>query len=752
MFRILISLGISVLLILPFLSFEDEPYFLSIRALDEAEQQAYDYRMLYSIQNAEPIPDRNIVIVDIDKDSINNVGYWPWRRDKLADFIAQINNFYNARLIVLPDSLLEESDQASIILEELKERFYFDNAMIRTIEQIEPEYNFDLRLRRELEGKPIILGYEFDNTQRRLGELPKILDFYNLSNDSGIPPTSLRAKFADWNRYTGYSSSDDEYSSRVYSSGFTNFNIDNDGLIRRYNFISTYNSQGYVSLAAAVLRYFRNPLQPDRIYFSGGIDNDAVFRIGTRDLLTRVDHQANLNLNFFSEGGPDGDVFEYYPAHEIFNGNVSKDALNNKIVFIGSSSDEINDFWSTPVNARMPGIEIHALALKNIMENTAIVRPQYAWLIEGALLVILAVLFSFLFPRLRTILTITISVALVTVLVFVNYNILWLIALEFYRIVPFVVLILGLMITNLFTNFFVEYREKRKVEGVLNQYIPPELAKEVNASKKGFSMEGEIKEMSILFSDVRGFTTISESLEPHDLTQLMNQMLSALSHEIHINRGTIDKYIGDAVMAFWNAPLDDKNHAANSIHGAIGMQAAITELSKELVSKHMPEMKMGVGINTGTACVGNMGSNIRLSYTVMGDTVNLASRLEGITKQYGVSIIVGERTYELTNEIFIFRPVDAVKVKGKNLAVNIFEPLVAAEKAENNHVMLAEESFRYWELYQHRDFSQVVQIIEALMATFPNDGLLKVHYEKAKHFLENPPPDDWEAVTKFDTK
>ncbi len=265
-------------------------------------------------------------------------------------------------------------------------------------------------------------------------------------------------------------------------------------------------------------------------------------------------------------------------------------------------------------------------------------------------------------------------------------------------------------------------------------------------------MEGESRDMTILFSDVRGFTTISESLDPSDLTKLMNQMLSAMSYEIHHSRGTIDKYIGDAVMAFWNAPLDDPNHALNAVRGAMGMQRAMAKLSKELVEKGMPELKMGIGLNTGTACVGNMGSNIRLSYTVMGDTVNLASRLEGITKQYGVDIIVGERTYEMTKEHYLYRPVDAVRVKGKNQAVMIYSPIGDVRAATENMRQLHELSNEYWEMYNHRGFGNMVAIIEQLKAIFPDDGLLDIYLHKAQHLLAAPPPDDWEAVTNFDTK
>ena len=402
------------------------------------------------------------------------------------------------------------------------------------------------------------------------------------------------------------------------------------------------------------------PNQRTDILLNTGLDksfifDDAIESAGVMGYSAPIDRTGNMLLNFRSPGGTNGaSQFEYIPANQIMNDEVPADTLRDKVIFIGSSSDVLNDLWNTPVNPRMPGVEIHATAYTNMLDKSALERPINAWLVEGILLILLGAIMSWFYPKIRVGLSLTFTTVGIAVVYYLNFFHFWLGANEVYRIVPFVTLFVVMMLANLITGLVVEYRQKKKVEGVLNQYIPAELAKEVNASKKGFSMEGEIREMSILFSDVRGFTTISEKLKPHELTDLMNQMLTALSRQIHYNRGTIDKYIGDAVMAFWNAPLDDLNHASNAVRGAMGMQAAMVKLSDSLVDKGMPKLKMGVGINTGEACVGNMGSEIRLSYTVMGDVVNLASRLEGITKQYGVDIIVGERTRKAVGKVISY--------------------------------------------------------------------------------------------------
>ena len=753
MTRILFNFAVAVLTIIPLLTIDNQPHILSLDFLEEAEQFTYDYRLKDSISHTRVgggIHDE-IRIIDIDQESITRLGNWPWRRDKTAEFISDLTDLYNVKLIVITDAFTERLDFSSALLNDLRDRFYYDGAIQNALDQIEPEYNFDLRLINELDGRPVLLGFEFDPSKRQLGRLPNISEPFSVSGNP-IASNVIRSRSSQWVTYPGYTSSNEDFLERALGAGFMNFNIDSDGQIRSYSLIAKYGGENYPSLALAAVRMYDNPRQPSDLVLEIGGSSSAFEEIGTKDYLSKIDTRGNTLLNFTGFGGRSADVFQYYSAHEIKDGSIPVDDLAGKVVFIGSSSEVVNDLWSTPVNSRMPGVELHALALMNMIEGTSLSRPQNAWILEGFLLILIGVLMSLGYTKLRMVFVVFVTVAGLFATYYINYNVLWLNNQEVYRLIPFCALFVVMMLANFISVLAVEYRAKKKVEGVLNQYIPPELAKEVNTSKKGFSMEGEIREMSILFSDVRGFTSISERLKPHELTELMNKMLTILSQQIHVNRGTIDKYIGDAVMAFWNAPLDDAKHATNAVLGALGMQDAMEKLSVELVAKGMPELKMGVGINTGEACVGNMGSAIRLSYTVMGDTVNLASRLEGITKQYGVRIIVGERTYDLTKDDFLYRPVDAVRVKGKEQAVRIFEPMCSKQHATPSDYQLQDGSHQYWESYQQRHFGDAVSVLKELLAEYPDDGLLNIYLNRTLHFMEAPPPDDWDAVTTFDTK
>ncbi len=756
MTRFIINLVLAVVVVLPMLTIANQPHLLSLEVFDDAERIAYDYRITSSIPPNPALDDR-IAIVNIDQESLDQIGNWPWRRDKMGDFIAQLKDVYKVRMIVVTDSFSSRDDLTSGILDDLRDRFYYDDAVQVAIDQIEPEFNYDLRLLNEIDGRPVVLGFEFDESKRQFGQLPGFVDFVDLQDAASYSRDQLRPLTGGWLSYEGYIANDADFLERSLGAGFRNFAIDSDGSIRRYQHLANYAGQQFLSIPITALRHYNDPSQPDDASIATQKDysllfGDTISRIGVQGMSADIDRSGMMLLNFQSRGGIGGGQFDYISAYEVIDGAVSVARLRDKVVFIGSTSEVLNDLWRTPVNPRMPGVEIHAMALQNLLDSNALVRSHNAWLVEGALLLLLGLLMSWLYPKMRVALMVAVTIAAVLLTLYLNISFFWRENNEVYRIVPFLVLFVVIMVSTFVSGFVVEYRQKKKVEGVLNQYIPPELAKEVNASGKGFSMEGEIREMTILFSDVRDFTSISENLKPHDLTSLMNQMLTALSRQIHINRGTIDKYIGDAVMAFWNAPLDDPKHALNAVNGAVAMQHAMAKLSAELVTKGLPELNMGIGINTGESCVGNMGSEIRLSYTVMGDAVNLASRLEGLTKQYGIGIIVGERTYELTKDDYLYRPVDSVRVKGKNEAVHIYEPIADRRYAKPDMYELQDESHRYWHSYQERRFDEMVAILQELLKKYPGDALMQQHLKQAVYYQEAPPPDDWDAVTTYETK
>jgi adenylate cyclase len=300
-------------------------------------------------------------------------------------------------------------------------------------------------------------------------------------------------------------------------------------------------------------------------------------------------------------------------------------------------------------------------------------------------------------------------------------------------------------------GYFVETRTKGQFTELFGQYVPPELVDEMARDPQAYSMAGRNVELTVLFSDVRGFTTISEGLEPQELSHLMNEYLGAMTEVVRKNRGTLDKYIGDAIMAFWGAPVADPEHARHAVLTAIAMQKELKLLAEPFRARGWPELHIGVGVNTGMMTVGDMGSPVRKAYTVMGDAVNLGSRLESITKQYGVGIIVGPQTHDLLKDM-VFRELDKVRVKGKDEPVAIYEPLGLA--GEVSAEVLAQ--LKTWQhalrLYRAQDWEQAELQFYNLSRQAPECKLYQLYLARVAHWQKEPPGADWDGVTTFETK
>jgi adenylate cyclase len=312
-------------------------------------------------------------------------------------------------------------------------------------------------------------------------------------------------------------------------------------------------------------------------------------------------------------------------------------------------------------------------------------------------------------------------------------------------------LILALFTLNMAYGFFIEARGRKEITGRFGQYVPPEVVDEIAQDPEKASMRGESREMTVLFTDVRGFTTISEGLEAQALSALMNEFLTPLTEVIYKHRGTIDKYMGDCIMAFWGAPLKDPEHARNGVLAGLEMQRTLKAMQPDFRAHNWPEIRIGVGLNTGRMSVGNMGSRVRLAYTVMGDAVNLASRLEGITKEYGADIIVGEDTRNAVPDV-VFREIDRVRVKGKDTAVTIYEPLgVDGEvpKAALDDAALFHEAL---ELYRRQEWDLAELRLLRLKAISPESRLYDTFLERIAFLRVNPPPEGWDGAFTFHTK
>jgi adenylate cyclase len=442
--------------------------------------------------------------------------------------------------------------------------------------------------------------------------------------------------------------------------------------------------------------------------------------------------------------------FRYIPAVDVITRKADPALLADRIVLVGSSAAGLNDLRATPADPVLPGVEVHATMISGILDGSIKDKPAFLLgadlLLLGLLGGLLALVLPLLSPFRGTLL------AGVTIGALVAGNLwLWQAANLVMPLAGTALTLFAIYVCNMSWGFFVESRSKRQFASLFGQYVPPELVDEMARDPEAYSMEGRNEQLTVLFSDVRGFTTISEGLDPKELAHLMNAYLGAMTEVVRRKRGTLDKYIGDAIMAFWGAPVADPGHAAHAIETALEMQVELRKLDEPFRQRGWPELHIGVGINSGTMTVGDMGSPVRKSYTVMGDSVNLGSRLEGITKEYGVGILVGEDTQRLAPQ-FAYRELDRVRVKGKDEPVAIYEPLGYPEDlapAEADAVRKWTDALAHFR-QQHWDAAELA--LRALVAADPGRHLYHLYLERIAHLRADPPGPGWDGVTTFKTK
>ncbi|MGI9296516.1 MAG: CHASE2 domain-containing protein [Gammaproteobacteria bacterium] len=747
--RILLNCAMALLLVALTADFGGRPLLNIVATL---EQQTFDWRL--SRGAGEGRKNAEIVIVDIDRDSLRAVGGWPWPRDRMAQILDQLFDKYRVRAAAFTFSFAAPDDGGLAVFDEVL-REVGDGAgfaVRNRLHNLRRKFDYDGALAAALKERQALLGYSFDHSARVEGALPSPVSLFDYDSKK-IPDSRIADGGEDWVFYRGYAGNLPSLLDAAAGAGYADFAADSDGLVRRAPLLARYAKKTYESLALAMLRRADNPGQILNILTEDGGDIESL-RAGRYEM--PLNRAGEMYFNFLGAGGPAADyentrgaAFRYISAHKVIGGAVAEEMLRDKIAIVGSSAEALRDIYSTPLNSAMPGAELLATQMANIMDGEVLRRPSSADTLALLALLAVALLAAVVSAPLGPVYSSLLTVALCGVSVYLNLSF-WDDRLVVNMVAPLLVLI-GLFLWNAISGFVFEWRASRNLQSTFGQYVPPELAKRMG-QKKTISMEGESREMSVLFSDVRNFTSISETFSPQDLTKLMNRMLTALSRAIHEHGGTVDKFIGDAVMAFWNAPLDDEEHAKNAVLSAMSMQAAMEELSAQLEKEgHLP-MRLGVGVCSGEANVGNMGSELRMAYTAMGDTVNVASRVEGLTKYYKIGILVTESTYELCRASDIaFRVVDSVRVKGRARALTIYEPLGDAHLLSPERRAALEMYAKMRDEYVRGDFAAARDSLAEYRAMEPADGLGEVYEERIAGFLQNPPA-EWEGVTNFETK
>ena len=749
-----VRIAIGLLIVLAFMG--QAARFYQIGFITQLDNIMYDYRLRLTMPGTV---DERIVILDIDEKSlaVPELGRWPWGRDKISAMINRLFDKYGVVVIGF-DVVWAEPDESSglKVLDQLLKNELRNVPKLRAaVNELRPRLDHDAMFSKTIAGRPVVLGYYFnsDADASEFGALPEPV----------LPAGSFAGRNIGFSSWRGYGGNLPDLQAAAIAAGHFNPLIDFDGVSRRVPMLIEYKGKYYEPLSLAIVRVLmgleeagstnsrtvtlpkiRPFLAETRSKGYGGLE-----RIDVGPLSIPVDENVAALIPY--RGGRNS--FNYISLSDVWFDRVPVAKLQGRIAIVGASAPGLFDLRSTPVGSVYPGVEIHANLVAGMLDyNKGALKQKPPYMIgaEVVLLLLVGAALTLLLPLLSP-LRATLA-SLVTLVLVGGLNVMiWSGANTVLPLASSVLMIAALFALNMSYGYFVESRSKRQFTELFGQYVPPELVDKMAEDPEKYSMEGRSEDLTVLFSDIRGFTTISEGLNPKQLSMFINEYLTSMSLVIRNNRGTLDKYIGDAIMAFWGAPVADPEHARQGVLAAMLMQEEMVRLSEAFVAKGWPPIKIGVGVNTGVMSVGDMGSQLRRAYTVMGDAVNLGSRLEGITKQYGVGVICGQRTRELVTDV-VWRELDRVRVKGKDEPIAIFEPLgfegqVSKEKLEE--LKLWNQALR---AYRAQDWDQSDMLLLNLQRISAGAYLYETYAERVAHYRNDPPGPDWDGVWKFESK
>jgi adenylate cyclase len=706
------------------------------------------------MQLEAPVLDPRIVIVDIDGKSLTEFGRFPWSRNVQASLIAQLTGHYQVKAVGYDISFPEPDTSSGYnVLEKLSKGELKDVPALRQrLLELKPMMDYDGVFAAALDKQPVILGFNLSPDQVK-GALPKPL--FSEADLNGRELTAYNAP--------GFEANVPVLAQAAAGAGSFSVVTDPDGIVRSAYLIQQVGDDYYPSLALATAALYLDAVAVKPLLTatvdqmsqaqrdSGGYDYLTMLLPGSKQRLIPVGEAMSTVIQYRGRGGPHGGSFRYVSAADVLTGRAPADVLKGAVVLIGTTAPGLVDLRATPVNPEYPGVEIHANIIRSILDNSFKLRPDWASPIEALAILLLGLALSFGLAALSPLRAILAGALALAAAFGANYYLYRELDLIF-NLAMLVLVIVSLFVINVAWGYFFEVRKGAALVSRFGEYVAPELVAQMAENPAAYNMDGESRELTVMFVDVRGFTTISEGLTPKQLREYINLYLTAMSEDIRsAHQGTLDKYIGDAVMAFWGAPVAFDDHASRAVATSLLMQASARRLNDDFIARGWPELKIGIGLNSGLMHVGDMGSNIRRAYTVMGDAVNLGSRLESITKVYGVGIAVGAAT-RAAAPVFCYRELDLVRVKGKNEPVAIFEPVAleqdvdaaTRDELQRWHTALAAIRAQRWD--------EAVTMLAQLQTMSPARGLYQLYRERIAYYRDHPPGDGWDGVTTFETK
>ena len=713
---------------------------LAIRIWDPNPLEELRLRSFDFYQNISPrISDvRPVVIVDIDEESVRAYGQWPWPRTILADLLTRLYELHAAAIAF--DVIFPEPDRSSPN-EAVK---HFRNVDEATRERLIHLPSNDEIFANVIGRGRVVLGRSGThtiNTPSR--EKPPETAFATLGSDPR--PYLIAFPHMLYNL--------PKLEQAAAGRGLFSIRTDWDGMVRRVPIVMEVDGNIVPALTLDLLRVVAGS---NTILIRA--DESGIRSVAVPGLELPTDQNGRIWIYF----GP-YDKARYVSAKDVIEGNITAEKIAGKLVLVGTSAIGLLDVKTTPVHPAMPGVEVHAQLLEAALTGSLLAAPSYAIVVEMIGAVLAGTTLALLAPVASALMLFVSAAVAAALLIAASWTLYSRYHLLFDATFPLLVT-LSIYMSMVLIGYFREQLGRRRIRSAFAQYLSPTLVEQLVNAPHQLVLGGEERIITVLFSDVRGFTTLAETYKdnPHGLTTLMNRFLTPLTNAIMARNGTIDKYMGDAVMAFWNAPLDDAAHEIDACHAALDMLERVDALNQEREREahasgiRFVPIKIGIGINTGRCTVGNMGSDLRFQYTVMGDSVNLASRLEGQTKAYGLSIIIGSRTATAVWEQFGLVEIDSIRVKGKTEAETIYAVVGRGDIAKAPEFMSLQERWANVLLsYRKQDWRgalHAIQVARCDCERFGLVGLADAYADRVRRLELSPPAADWDGVFTAETK
>lgn len=724
-------------------------YSVGVPFLDLMELKTIDLRF-QTRERIKPGPD--VVLAVVDDKSIDREGKWVWPRTKFADLVTKLSQA-GARVIAFDIGFLEPDNKQIVetiaaIQRDIKNLGVRNPDIENYLDKLKIEKENDRRLAQAIKTSrtKVVLGYFFQmDPANAVYMTEKKIQIHekNISNSKYKLErySSSEARRVPLVEPVYPQSNIQEISAAALMSGYFNMIPDTDGVVRWLPGVLKFRDTLYAPLSLAAVSAFRNSA------IEIMIDDYGVREVRIGDLTIPTDEQGRILINYRGEEKS----FPHISITDILNGDVPHSTFKDKIVMVGVTAIAIYDLRVTPFGTVFPGLEIHANIIESILSEDFLDRPNWAAIFDVLAILVLGVFLGIALPR------VTVVPGLAALLgVFSSYIIFCQYLFSVHGMVlnlvyPLSVILLVYVSITAY-RYFVETRQKRFIKDAFSIYLAPTVVKQLIESPEHLELGGEEREITAFFSDVQGFTGISETLTPHEIVELLNEFLTEMTDIILHHEGTVDKFEGDAIIAFFGAPNILENHAERACSASIEMQKRLAQLRTKWRTESRPELKMRIGVCTGLAVVGNMGSEKRLDYTMMGDTVNTAARLEGVNKRYGIYTLISETTRKAAGNEITVREVDTIKVIGRKKPVTVFELMGYNEHIDKSIKETIAKYQQGLQAYRDQNWNQASKLFKAVQAVLPDDGPSKTMLARCYEYKLEPPGESWNGAYDLRTK